>query len=374
MAISDPPLFRLRAFDNVGREPDARPASMSTARSWNTVLADQWRRSASFMRHLAQAGPMVAAELAGWVRPRYPKLVELLRAFDHAGPPPQVLYLGDSVVERVAREDTDRHSLASMVIDRFGPQTAAVSVSHMGYHTGVYHGLLRVLQTTRHRPELVILPLNLRSFGPRWFLDPVWQFHHEIRALQRYLAHPFRGIPRLRETIVTAADMEAFEAIDVEFPETDFRCIGQFHEVMRSTPQDEAEVDFRRRQIFILHYMHALRAEHPRLRSLEEALGLLSHLGCSVLCYVTPVNHDAGLQYVGPAFQDALRRNVLEIRRIVERQGRPDLRFEDFSEFLDPTEFFSTHDAAEHLNERGRSHLAAAIVGAAEDSVKDHLA
>jgi hypothetical protein len=338
------------------------PASMSAARPHNTGLAEKPRRVARFVRNLLEAGPMAAIELAGWVRPRYPKLLELLRAFDGDEQPPDVLVLGDSVVERVAREDADRRSLASMVIDGLRPQCEAVCISHMGYHTGVYLGLLRVLQITRDRPGVVVLSLNLRSFGPRWFLDPTWQFHDEMRALERYLAHPSRGIPRLPATVISSADMKAFEATEVDYPETDLGRLGEFHDVIRSNPDNAADVKFRWRQIFILHYMHALHPDHPRLAQLDEALGLLSRLGCSVFCYVTPVNHAGGVEYVGTPFLDAVRRNAAEVRRVAERHRRPGLRFADFTELLEAPGFFSRHEAAEHLNEHGRSRLAAVVV------------
>jgi len=305
---------------------------------------------------------MAAVELAGWVRPRYPKLLELLRAFDGDEQPPDVLVLGDSVVERVAREDADRRSLASMVIDGLRPQCEALCISHMGYHTGVYLGLLRVLQITHDRPGVVVLALNLRSFGPQWFLDPTWQFHDEMRALERYLAHPSRGIPRLPATGIGPADMEAFEATEVDYPETDLGRIGEFYDVIRSKPENVMDMKFRRRQIFILHYMHALYPDHLRLAQLDEALGLLSQLGCSVFCYLTPINHMGGVAYAGTPFLDAVRRNAAEVRRVAERHRRPDLRFEDFTELLGPDGYFSRHDAAEHLNEHGRSRLAAAVV------------
>lgn len=338
------------------------PASMSATRP-HIGLVEQSRRGARLVRELLEAGPMAAVELAGWVRPRYPKLLELLRAFDGNERPPDVLVLGDSVVERVAREDADRRSLAAMVIDglRLQCEREAVCISHMGYHTGVYLGLLRVLQITRHRPGVVILALNLRSFGPRWFLDPTWQFHEEIRALERYLAHPSRGIPRLPATVIDPADMEAFEATEVDYPETDLGRIGAFHDVIRSNPENAADVNFRWRQIFILHYMHALHRDHPRLVQLDEALGLLSRLGCSVFCYLTPLNHPAGVEYVGAPFLDAVRRNSAEVRRVAERHRRPGLRFEDFTELVERAGFFSRHEAGEHLNESGRSRLAAAV-------------
>ncbi len=332
------------------------------------LLTDKQLRAVVYLHGLLSGNPLVAAKRMGLVRLRYRQLAQIVDAFDGNAGSPDVLYLGDSVVERVSRNDADRRTLGTMVTEAIRPDLRATWISHSAYHLGVFSSLLRVLECTRHRPDVVVFPINLRSFSPQWHFNPQWQFHEEINAIERYLANPSAGIPRVRAPWVRRREWEEFDATCVEYPETAFRRVGQFRDVIASFAKDEAAVEFRRRQIFIFHYLNTLSQAHPRLAILDSVLKLLDNLGCSVLCYITPVNYSAGIRYVDTPFLTGVRRNVAAVAEVVKRHQGPRLRFADHSELLDSQYFFNEHDAAEHLNERGRreltSKLAAEVVAA----------
>jgi hypothetical protein len=254
-----------------------------------------------------------------------------------------------------------------MVSDELAAELRTATISHSAYHLGVFSSLLSVLEQTRHRPKVVMFPINLRSFSPQWHLNPQWQFNEEIAAIDRYRRGPSRGIPRVRERIVPRSEWDVFDATEVDYPATELRRIGQFREVIASFPKDEVAVNARRREILIFHYMHRLANDHPRLAILNSILERLAQLGCAVVCYVTPLNHVAGTRYVGASFLDEVRSNVELVSRVVRRHESSTSRFLDFSQLLDCKYFFSPHDAAEHLNEQGRRRLAERLVGEALD-------
>ena len=76
----------------------------------------------------------------------YAKLVQLVEAFDRDRRSPDVLFLGDSVVERVSRNDRDVRTLGEMVVDEFAPSIDGLAVSHSGFHPAVF----REIATLRH--------------------------------------------------------------------------------------------------------------------------------------------------------------------------------------------------------------------------------
>jgi hypothetical protein len=109
----------------------------------------------------------------------YPELTQLIELFNSAKPTPEVLYLGDSVVERISKYDVDTRTLGTMVGDCLQGKLSVAYIAHSAYHLRIFYGFIQVIKTLKRRPHVIILPINLRSFSPQWDLNPVWQLEPE---------------------------------------------------------------------------------------------------------------------------------------------------------------------------------------------------
>jgi hypothetical protein len=289
--------------------------------------------------------------------------VRLLDGFNNTIPAPDILFFGDSVLLRISRDDKDTDTLDRMLAKKMDGGISLLCIAHTAYHMQVYKNLISVLEVTKRKPKVVILPINLRSFSPQWDFYPAWQFRDEIRAVESYLSNPSLEIASVGEIPATANLLRLFDAIPVKYPLTELDRIGQFRSMIASKPKNEDQKIYRLRQIFIYHYMNLLADDHPKIKALEECLRMLSVLQIPLVLYVTPINWEAGRKYVGREFIEAVKSNVSLIsNRLSPHQTDNRVRFGDFSTLLEAGCFFSDDNATEHLNQRGRARLADEIM------------
>lgn len=292
----------------------------------------------------------------------YPTLAKLARNFDSSwSKPADILYLGDSVLERTSRDDTDKRTVDQMAADLLSGEKKLVCLSRAAYHLKVYYHLLSVLQSTRHKPKLVILPINMRSFSPQWASNPAWQFEEEIEVLKNYIKT--RRISALKSNAEMLAFSEEERNAKLDLPYTDLKSIGQFVDLFDIVPHDAEYKFYRKKQIYIFNYLNSLSAEHLRLLYLGKILTLLQAMQIQVLVYTTPINYQGAVRHIGGGFLDIVRANVEVVRDFMSPYLENDgVRFLDLEEYLTSDYFFNPDEATEHLNQFGRAKLAQALI------------
>ena len=90
----------------------------------------------------------------------YPPLCRLVAAYDAESASPDILYLGDSVLERVAHQDRDRRLVHEMLADRVAERHRVCGLSHAAFNPAVYLALVRCLTRLKQRPKTVIIPVT----------------------------------------------------------------------------------------------------------------------------------------------------------------------------------------------------------------------
>lgn len=317
------------------------------------------------MTVVARARQVIARVLDRLRGPRshpYPQLVALAEAFGATGRPPDVLCLGDSVLERVSHHDTDRRTLGEMLAASVGPGRTLLPISGSGYHVEVYRALLRSMAALRHRPTTVLVTVNVRSCSPQWDLNPRFAFGEELRAVDAFVRDPSASVPRIREDApVSRAALRHWSAATVDYPGSTFRTVGEFQSAIGDGGGDDP---VRLRRIFEYHYMHRLVRTHRKLTGWSATFDLLRDLGVRCVAYVTPINVEGGTRLVGDAFAAAVRANVAVFAEAMSARAHERLRFLDLSELLGEGDFFRRHEATEHINADGRRKLAARLVEA----------
>lgn len=291
----------------------------------------------------------------------YPALAKLAANYDsQLRKGAEILFLGDSVVERIAWQDIDKRTIDRMLKDLLPSNKRVVCISQGAYHFNIYLNLLNLLRHMRHKPKLVILPINMRCFSPQWDLNPAWQFEEEIRALQTY--PETRKIPAIRIN----ADAIPFPQTDwnteFEFPYTDLKRVEQFFNLTKNIPQDPEGKFYRRKQLYIFHYLNELHADHRRLTSFIKIMDLLKELKINVLTYITSINYQGAIRYVGEGFIERVRSNADLVKGIVQPYiDSGQVCFLDLQEYLTSENFFHMDELTEHLNQFGRIKIAQAL-------------
>ena len=304
---------------------------------------------------------MFAAFLVKAPRP-YPELAKLVAYYGSRRNTPEVLYLGDSVLERISWSDKDKRTLDRMVAARLTDKMGLLSISHSAYHLKVYYHLLQILKVTDRKPRLVILPINMRSFSPQWNLNPAWQFEDEIDALKKYVETPGSKIPVLPEKADHVPPTEVERMVEVKYPFTELNYLGEFYDLIKDSPSMEDEKRYRKKQIYIFHYLYQLLPVNPRLLFLTKIIELLRELNINLLVYITPINYQGGNRYLGSDFIKLFQENVGVVRDILSPfLERGTVHFLDIGQLLSSEYFFNVDEATEHLNQHGREQVAKVI-------------
>lgn len=289
--------------------------------------------------------------------PPYGPLARLVESYGAGGTAPEYLYFGDSVLERVADQDRDRRLVHQMFAERRAPRRVC-ALSHGAFHPGVFLALTRCLQQLERRPELAIVPINLRCFSPQWDLEPAYQFAGEIELLNQFAAHPSAQLPSFTEVAASRELYEEFDRTPTSIVGSPLTTVGQFRLVIEATPATEEQARFREQQIFRFFYMYQLARDHRHVVALRELFQTLRTLGIPALVYATPINNGAAQAVLGEAFSTQIGINVATL---VGALG--DVRLLDWSTTFPPEMFFHTKFHTEHLNERGRLRLVDLLAG-----------
>lgn len=291
----------------------------------------------------------------------YSEFVRLFNFYNGSNKAPEVLFLGDSVAERVSWNDVDKRTLSNMLSVKLKGISDIAAISYGGFTLKVFYYFLLGLEKMKCKPQFVVLPINMRNFSPQWDLEPQWQFTTVIEQINTFLksSSDVPSVHRIKTESLTPDAYNEFDSVSVDYSLSSLDKIGQFRLLINSTPDTEEQRKFRLRQIFIFHYTNILRPEHPKLFFLLEAIKILKRMKIPFLAYITPLNIKAGVVFAGKSFSDILRVNVQTVLDLinpycVNGQGC----VENWSEYLGQEYFFHPDNATEHLNEMGRDILA----------------
>lgn len=297
---------------------------------------------------------------------QYPLLKSYVEAYSHDCPP-ALLVFGDSVFLRVATDDQSPLSLGEIL--GLSYQDGMLLVSGSGYHSGVFEQFSAVLEALPARPRMAVVPINLRIFSPTWDLDPLYQFQSEIELLSSF------DLKRPDYTLHDAKLSTKFEeqGVSMELDGEKIISLSEFFGLIKEGPAigSKAWKD-RLKTIFACHYMYPLNTEHRKIKSLKKTIKRLNGIGVSVYCYITPINYEAGLEYCGDVFVQAVEDNISKIQREIGSvspavfTGNDALafQFDNFAFQFDRSVFFTPHNATEHLRFEGRELIAKRIVEA----------
>lgn len=290
------------------------------------------------------------------------------RATQHAyrnPPAPRILLLGDSVIFTAGPCDRDKRSVGEFLAETLGEPVQ--TLAHPANTPLVFTEQLRFLTNSPTRPEILIVPLNLRWLSVHWGDNPAYRF--TLRRTWLTLAdgalpavaqwpslvhqllgagHPQQVLAWQQREVTTDWGQPLGKVIALEQgqPNRDLDCAAapplneeskllaaQYAYHYASPPQNPAEL------------IAALPALHRRANA----------LGLRVLYYLTPIDAEAIALHGDPRIHAALERRKAQLRDTLSSLGAQLL---DLSETLPHQRFIDRRYACEHLDDIGRKQLA----------------
>ena len=273
-----------------------------------------------------------------------------------------LLLLGDSVTERVARDDQDQRTLFEMLRDLLPEGADFYHICHSAYYADIYLAYLRQLLNLGIRPDMVILPVNLRSFSPQWDYNPMFQNTVHLTQL-------LESLPQREKAIIGVSlakkNLWQYLNAEVEYIGSGLNRMRHFLRIVAHKPKNSREAAQRRGDIFTFHYMNKVDGRHRKIAVLSEITRLCTTHGIGLLAYFTPINYQCACKYLGEGFRDNLKINVRTISEgiLAKLNGIGDqIRILDFSTLFSPDYFFNAEETTEHLAEQGRLELCREIL------------
>jgi len=269
-----------------------------------------------------------------------------------------VVYFGDSTLAYSDKDDIDKRLLSEMVEENLNGQTI-IAVHQGAFHLRVFEAYVSFIVIQDHKPKSIILPINLRSFGPQWDLRPGYQFTSEIYRLSPQRTQPKVLLDRIKKLSddPQKREEEITEWLEqpIFFNRTQIGVVNDFHYPLFG---NEAQLNEKISEKFTYNYLFALDKSHKGLASLKNIVHLTQQHNITLVMYITPLNYQNGEKYVGDAFVPLIEHNVDIIKETV-KSNRGTIY--DFTFLLNSSEFSYDYIPDEHLNEAGKLHLAHAV-------------
>jgi hypothetical protein len=266
----------------------------------------------------------------------------------------QVIYFGDSVLDTVAPGDTDKSTIVQM-LSKLASSTTIADFSHGAYHLGIYDSYVQYMAHSSSKPQAVIVPINLAEFSPGWDMRPGYQFDEENFDLTTpvpFAQYFFRPLAIFQA--IHAVTEEQYEKTPVYRGTAVVGTVAEFSEPLKYasiTPAHMADQ-------FVFDYMYNLTPMHRKLVSLQHLIATARAAGIAVYVYITPIDYENGVKYVGPDFLSQTKANTDVICSVLASNNMPCLNLA-FS--LRSNIFNYPVYANEHMKQQGRLFVATQI-------------
>ena len=289
------------------------------------------------------------------VLPNPSKEIALLDAHLEGGTP--ILYFGDSVIKGTVPSDSDKRSIPQLLEAQLSNKRVG-RVSHAAYQMDLFLDYCRYVIRHPTPPEIIVIPINMRSFSPLWDLMPWCQFDVEriLLSQNRFLLKAFMRPLRIFDYKPTPSITEE------EFLRSDvFRGSVRIGEVEDfQGPEYRAITEGNTIRKIHANYLFPLDRDHRKMRSMRLIAEELTRAGIRPVFYVTPVDVQSCAEYE-PEFAEDLAQKVHLIEEILKARNVPLI---DLSTSVDPEGFFWSYDPGllhypnEHINQRGKKIVA----------------
>jgi len=285
----------------------------------------------------------------------YKSLQELKVKFQSRTKKPNVLILGDSVLERISHHDQDTIPLGILLKNAYKNCNTYV-ISSTAFNFLIFEQIAIFIKNNNLKIDQIILPINMRSFSPQWLNNPKWKLEEEVLTT-RIFPKKINSIYKFVKNTKIFNKIEKFIY---------GRSVSEYHLYGKKRASDFGRIvsdksnsiysrDFRLKSIFIFHYLFKINGKNEGILAMKKFLIICKLENIHLYMYITPINYQAAEHLIGRDFIKKYYKNVAFVKNQISRIIKSGLVLKDFSTACKKNSFFSLYDATEHLNQEGRS-------------------
>jgi hypothetical protein len=249
-----------------------------------------------------------------------------------------IAYMADSTTFHVLAEDDNQANTVEM-LQRYYPDISISAFLHPAFDLNMYEHILDYI--IRHTScEVVIMPVNLRSFSSYWDRNPMYEFRNE-KIVMRYGDKGW-----FRTFYKPLAVFKAFQPQKKEHHYKNAKVyrgqevVGRIRDFDLAYATTEDKKDFFAEK-FMVFYMYPLSEEHRKIQALAAIKRKAQQHGVKILFYITPIDYQKGEEYAGPDFGTQVEANVQFLLRFARQHN---ILLLDLSRALEADHFYWERD------------------------------
>lgn len=228
-----------------------------------------------------------------------------------------IIYFGDSVVFWSPPEEGGNTIIGDLLQDLM-PNLKIETIYHAAYHMDIYLKFCEYIINDEHRPKIIILPINIRSFSPQWDMNPGFQFEKEKIFLshRNYLFRSFYkplSIFKMFSPEVTQRDYENTPVFEGDI------LIGRVKDF--SNPEYNIWSEEKMKGIIKFSYLYPLSVEHRKIKSMLMIARLLKKNNIEAVFYIVPVDYQSAEEYLGRRFYEEIAKKTTLIKSVLAKEG-----------------------------------------------------
>ena len=263
-----------------------------------------------------------------------------------------ILYFCSSVNNTIDENDIDIRRIDQILNDNL-PYHSIAGIYHPAFNLDIYSEFIKYI-IEKKSDQVMIIPINLRSFSPAWDMRPHYQFIKEKNILN--------GFP-IRQNILGF----------INYSEKEFMNKSIYHNKIEIGKIKDFDYPFENIQDkpngFIYQYMQEFDSNHRKLKSLVEIINLSKKYDLDIIFYITPIDITMGKSLKIKNFEKTIFKH-LEIVKDILINSR--VHYIDLSSSLDSTFFSYKIKPNEHLNFSGRQYVADELARFINESFTDN--
>ena len=288
----------------------------------------------------------------------FPELLNLKKFLTEAR---DVLYLGDSVLLTNSTTDTDKR-LIPEILQALSPKCKIGTIAHPVYHLDLYYYFIKMIMKHDFKGTIIV-PINIRSFSTEWNDRPEYSFDREKFLIYASTVSFGNVLKAFYFPLQVLKGFDLFKMSEAQFLKTTVynwdKPVGDVS-YFENGDRFRTVSDNNMRDKLIYHYMNPLKLTAPRLASLKKIIKLTQNSQTKIVFYITPVDYQTGIRYLGKEFDERIEKNLSRFRDLADSEGTTIL---DFSHSLVQNGFIWKDNLYpnEHLSDLGRNFVADAL-------------
>jgi hypothetical protein len=253
----------------------------------------------------------------------------------------RLIVMGDSVSLRISKFDSNKKNLIEIITDLLSKNFSFIKVIGSGFNFKNYGEFIDLLQVDENLKNIIIVPLNLRSFSYQWSLEKKWSYDTLVKK---------------KNNLIYKYYFRIYYYVLQNMPHRYIGDILLSNNYFRKYISSQKNIKNKYQKIFIYHYGFINPSKVMIKKYHRFIVECQKKRIYKTIIYVAPFNWEGALKSGASEVVENLDRIKRQILNSIKLSD--DYHIVDLSTYLNSDNFFHEFEPTEHLNERGRERVA----------------